>query len=128
MFHLNPQTGNPNRCTAKEGNCPFGADAPHFETKDDARASYEHAQIKEGYLEVMRKTRVKDGFRVVQSEEETPKAERPYESFIKATAEVFAEPFKKPEPPRERKYYKSLEESVVSATASALRPPPGYFD
>jgi hypothetical protein len=40
-FHVNPQTGNPGVCRAKEGNCPFGAEAPHYDSKDAARAGYE---------------------------------------------------------------------------------------
>lgn len=38
-YHINPKTGNPGACSAKEGNCPFNAE--HFATKDEARAAYE---------------------------------------------------------------------------------------
>lgn len=31
-FHIN-DNGDAKQCSAKEGNCPFGADAPHFSTK-----------------------------------------------------------------------------------------------
>lgn len=44
MYHISPTTGNPNQCGAKPGNCPFGADAEHFETKDEARAAFEEKQ------------------------------------------------------------------------------------
>ena len=40
-YHINPETGNPNQCRAKPGNCRFGADANHHDTKEDARAAYE---------------------------------------------------------------------------------------
>jgi hypothetical protein len=41
-FHINPSTGNPNKCSAKSGNCPFGGDSEHFESKDEARLNFEH--------------------------------------------------------------------------------------
>lgn len=40
-FHINPETGNPNKCVAKPGNCRFGADTNHYESKDEARTAYE---------------------------------------------------------------------------------------
>lgn len=40
-FHINPQTGNPNRCSAQEGNCPFGGQEEHYSSKDEARKAYE---------------------------------------------------------------------------------------
>lgn len=44
-YHINPKTGNPNKCSAKEGNCPFkseaGTEATHYESPDAARAGYE---------------------------------------------------------------------------------------
>lgn len=40
-FHINPSTGNPNKCSAKSGNCPFGGDSEHFESKDSARQHFE---------------------------------------------------------------------------------------
>jgi len=44
-YHINPKTGNPNKCSAKEGNCPFkgedGAEAQHYESRDAAGAGYE---------------------------------------------------------------------------------------
>lgn len=122
MFHLNPKTGNPNRCTAKEGNCPFGADAPHFESKDAARESYEYSQLKDGYLDTLRKTR-KDLAGASIEEEPPAKTENPHQATIDATAKIFAEPFRASEPTREREYYKGLHDSVVEATAKAFRQP-----
>lgn len=43
-FHINPETGNPGNCTAADGNCPYGADAPHFSTAGDARVAFEASQ------------------------------------------------------------------------------------
>lgn len=40
-YHINPETGNPNKCVAKPGNCRFGSDANHFDTKAEARKVYE---------------------------------------------------------------------------------------
>ncbi len=39
-YHLSTD-GNPRVCTAAEGNCPLGGDAPHFPSKDEARAAFE---------------------------------------------------------------------------------------
>lgn len=39
-FHVNA-SGVAGPCGAQEGNCPFGADAPHFNTAEEARAAYE---------------------------------------------------------------------------------------
>jgi len=47
-YHMNPATGNPNKCSAKEGNCPFksddGSEATHYESPNEARAGYEQEQ------------------------------------------------------------------------------------
>jgi hypothetical protein len=44
-YHLNPKTGNPNKCSAKAGNCPFktedGAEATHYNSVEEARDGYE---------------------------------------------------------------------------------------
>lgn len=40
-YHINPETGNPNKCVAKPGNCRFGSDTTHYASKDEARAAYE---------------------------------------------------------------------------------------
>lgn len=43
-YHINPETGEPGKCTAKEGNCLYGESSPHFSTPEDARTAYEAAQ------------------------------------------------------------------------------------
>ena len=47
-YHMNPATGNPNKCSAKEGNCPFksddGAEATHYDNPTAAREGYEQEQ------------------------------------------------------------------------------------
>lgn len=40
-FHINPATGNPGRCLARSGNCPFGGEDAHYSTKEEARLAYE---------------------------------------------------------------------------------------
>lgn len=40
-YHISPETGNPNKCSAKPGNCRFGSDDKHYSTKQEARAAYE---------------------------------------------------------------------------------------
>lgn len=43
-FHTNPETGNPGKCSAKSGNCPFGGDSEHYSSSDDAQKAYENSQ------------------------------------------------------------------------------------
>lgn len=40
-FHINPETGRVNKCTAQPGNCRYGAETKHGATKEEARALYE---------------------------------------------------------------------------------------
>ena len=40
-YHINPTTGNPGKCRAKEGNCPFGGVREHYDSKEAASAAYE---------------------------------------------------------------------------------------
>lgn len=42
-FHVNPETGNPNKCTAKKA-CPFGGDDKHYFSKEAAHAAFEKEQ------------------------------------------------------------------------------------
>lgn len=43
-FHINPATGDPGPCRAKQ-QCPFGdMESDHYASKEEARAAYEHAQ------------------------------------------------------------------------------------
>lgn len=39
-YHINPETGRPNQCTAKV-QCRFGSETQHFDSKESARAGYE---------------------------------------------------------------------------------------
>jgi hypothetical protein len=44
-YHINPKSGNPNKCSAKAGNCPFksedGTEASHYDSPEAARTGYE---------------------------------------------------------------------------------------
>lgn len=42
-FHVNPATGEPGECSARPGNCPYGADAPHYDSKEAARHAFEES-------------------------------------------------------------------------------------
>lgn len=50
-FHTNPNTGNSGPCSATKGGCPFGEDADHYSTVEDARAAYE-AKMAGGFATV----------------------------------------------------------------------------
>jgi hypothetical protein len=63
MYHINPQTGNPGVCKADPTNpqstgCKYNKSAEeHYATKEDARGSYEHKQIKEIYGPALQKAK-----------------------------------------------------------------------
>lgn len=40
-YHINPEKG-PLRCTADDGQCPYGVDAPHFSNKQEAQQIFEN--------------------------------------------------------------------------------------
>lgn len=42
-YHLKSD-GNPGKCTAEKGKCPFGSENPHFSSEATARAFYEKKQ------------------------------------------------------------------------------------
>lgn len=40
-YHVNPEFGEVGKCTAEPGNCPFGDENQHFNSKQEARDAYE---------------------------------------------------------------------------------------
>lgn len=40
-FHINPATGEPGKCSAERGGCPFGGEDDHYTSKEAARAAFE---------------------------------------------------------------------------------------
>lgn len=54
-YHINPETGRPNQCTAKV-KCRFGADTQHFDSKDEARAGYEKQMAGQAVSGSLKKT------------------------------------------------------------------------
>lgn len=44
LYHINTRTGNPGKCSAKPGNCPYGTPETHFTSPEAARAFYESNQ------------------------------------------------------------------------------------
>jgi len=41
-FHIN-EDGNAKQCSASNGNCPFGEQSPHFDSKEEAEKHYENS-------------------------------------------------------------------------------------
>lgn len=55
-YHISKKSG-PSICRAKPGNCPFGANAPHFQTIADAQTHYEQGLARQyGHVPVLRKS------------------------------------------------------------------------
>jgi hypothetical protein len=40
-FHINPKTGEPGKCSAENGNCPFGSADEHYTSAEAARTAFE---------------------------------------------------------------------------------------
>lgn len=40
-YHINPKTGNPSRCRAEQGGCPFGSESEHHTSIEASRKSFE---------------------------------------------------------------------------------------
>lgn len=54
-FHVNPETGEPGKCSAAEGNCPFKDVSEHFESAAEAREGYEkEMESREKYEELQK--------------------------------------------------------------------------
>lgn len=41
VFHINPETGRAGKCSAGQGNCPFGGSESHFTSAEGARQAFE---------------------------------------------------------------------------------------
>jgi hypothetical protein len=54
-YHINPETGNPGKCSAQAGNCPFGDDLAHYSSPEEAREAYEVDQEIEHLIATIRK-------------------------------------------------------------------------
>lgn len=53
LYHLS--NGEAKKCSAQPGKCPFGSDAPHFETKEEAQKFYEASKKDEIMSSLQRK-------------------------------------------------------------------------
>jgi hypothetical protein len=40
-YHINPKTGEPGKCSAKNGGCPFGGENEHYTSPEAAREAFE---------------------------------------------------------------------------------------
>lgn len=54
-YHINPETGRPNQCTAKV-QCRFGSETQHFDSKEAARAGYEKQMKDQTVSESLKKS------------------------------------------------------------------------
>ena len=52
-YHINPTTGNPGKCIARDGKCPYGTDLEHFDSIEAAREAFE--QGTQSFSESLRK-------------------------------------------------------------------------
>lgn len=57
-YHINPETGRANQCSAKI-KCRFGAETKHYASKKEARGAYEKTMKKETVSKPLKKTSTK---------------------------------------------------------------------
>lgn len=86
-FHINPETGNPGNCIAADGNCPYGADAPHFSSAEDARTAFEASQNGSFIAEAQKITLTKANAKKINVERLS--FEVPVDSKVRKEAESF---------------------------------------
>lgn len=58
-YHINYETGRPNKCTATVRNCKYAVDGKmpeHYETKEEAKLAYERSQYVNMFKTVKKKT------------------------------------------------------------------------
>jgi hypothetical protein len=58
-YHVNPATGQPNRCEDGE-DCKFGGDAFHYENRHDAQIAWQARQLERGVIAYHRAMQVKE--------------------------------------------------------------------
>lgn len=58
VFHVNPETGEPGKCSALAGNCPFGGDDEHFASLEAAKTQSEELLSSQFLDKGFKKTRV----------------------------------------------------------------------
>jgi hypothetical protein len=66
-YHINPETGNPNECSAQQGNCPFGSDEAHYPSKVEARIQAEAMLDKKYEWKAIRKVFDEKGEEIARS-------------------------------------------------------------
>lgn len=49
-YHVNKETGRANICRATKKGCPLGADTPHFDGKEEAKAYIEKEAQEKGEM------------------------------------------------------------------------------
>ncbi len=72
VFHINPETGHPNRC-ADALNCEFGGDDFHYASKHDAEVAWKARQLERGII----------AYRTVMQAREKQEEERTLEALRK---------------------------------------------
>lgn len=63
LYHVNPETGNPNVCRAKK-RCPFGGETAHWTSAAEARTAYER-QVELSGMRALRGLRLSKGARLL---------------------------------------------------------------
>lgn len=85
-YHVNPETGNPNRCYAKK-KCRFGGDDDHFPDKETARKAYEK-EMESGVPTASRKPQTPDRSLKSLSEEEVGEARYKWSRLVEVEKEI----------------------------------------
>lgn len=111
-FHISPDTGNPNKCDAKPGNCRFGT---HYETKQEAREGYEKDNAEKELLTASRNATSPSESQSVTYEFESDYLEEYIDKIEKANRRL--EKYGIPE----RFEYTTEERFITRATAGGMK-------
>lgn len=58
-YHVNGK-GEPGKCSAQQGNCPFGSDEDHYESQDQARIAFERLMQDRGWIKTSKVDRLRE--------------------------------------------------------------------
>ncbi len=119
-FHINPETGNPGSCSAREGNCPFGSDDEHYTSEVAARQAYEKQMDSESFSTFRDKNSVKSMKAIAQELIDTTLAR--HEALVARRATAPGTPERKEASQKVAETRAANENAIAKTTALGLTP------
>jgi hypothetical protein len=85
-YHVNSITGNPGKCSATVGTCPYGSSHEHYATKDEAYAAYEANQS--SFTTLVKPRKMSSGTKVLLELDTLQRKLKELEPFFKDSSNV----------------------------------------